>query len=168
MASTPRTSLRRLRLAVAGGVALVALTVATAGASAATPAGTSGPALARPGTGGLAGGPGSGLRARSGPATGPRTPIPGYLLQRGRYLKFDAPDAVQQTAPFGINNRGVIVGKYTDAAGVDHGFRRDARGRFVTIDVPGGMPTQANKINDRGQIVGRYQTIPGIYSFRGC
>ncbi len=104
---------------------------------------------------------------RSPSATRPRTPIPAFLLQRGRYTRFDAPDAVQQTNPLGINNRGVIVGKHTDAAGVDHGFRRDTRGRVVTIDVPGGVPTQLNKINDRGQIVGRYQTIPGVDSFRG-
>jgi YD repeat-containing protein len=47
----------------------------------------------------------------------------------------------------------VIVGKDTTADGVDHGFRRDARGRVVTIDLPGGAPTQLNKLNDRGQIV---------------
>ena len=61
----------------------------------------------------------------------------------------------------------MIVGKHTTADGVDHGFRRDPQGRFVTIDFPGGMPTQLNKINDRGQIVGRYKTTPGVYSFRG-
>jgi probable HAF family extracellular repeat protein/YD repeat-containing protein len=99
---------------------------------------------------------GTAAGSRPGTSTRPRTPIPGFLLERGRYTRFDAPDAVVQTVPFGINNRGVIVGKHTDAAGVDHGFRRDARGRFVTIDVPGGVPTQLTKINDRGQIVGRY------------
>jgi probable HAF family extracellular repeat protein/YD repeat-containing protein len=153
---------RGLRLAVAGGVLLTALATATATAAPATPMGVS--ALERPRLGTAASATPS---SRTGPATTPRTPIPGFLLERGRYTKFDAPDAVQQTNPLGINNRGVIVGKHTDAAGVDHGFRRDARGRFVTIDFPGGVPTQLNKINDRGQIVGRYATIPGVYSFRG-
>jgi probable HAF family extracellular repeat protein/YD repeat-containing protein len=153
---------RGLRLAVAGGVLLTALTTATATAAPPTPTGVSAPE--RPRLGAAASATPS---SRAGASTRPRTPIPGFLLERGRYTRFDAPDAVVQTVPFGINNRGVIVGKHTDAAGVDHGFRRDARGRFVTIDVPGGVPTQLTKINDRGQIVGRYETIPGVYSFRG-
>lgn len=163
MASTSRTNLgRRLHLAVAGAAVLSALTMATAGASAPISMGGTEARLSRLG---------AGLSPSTSPpidsGTRPRTPIPGFLLERGRYTRFDAPDAVLQTAPFAINNRGVIVGKHTDAAGVDHGFRRDPRGRFVTIDFPGGVPTQLTRINDRGQIVGRYQTIPGVYSFRG-
>jgi YD repeat-containing protein len=76
------------------------------------------------------------------------------VLQRGRSTRFDAPDAIQQTNPFGVNNHGVIVGKDTTADGVDHGFRRDARGRVVTIDLPGAPEATAEGINDRGQIVG--------------
>ena len=163
MALSTRPAARRgLRLVVAGGMLLTALTTATATAAPATPMEVSAPEPPRPGTGA-----GAAPSSRTGASTRPRTAIPGFVLDRGRYAKFDAPDAVLQTVPIGINNRGVIVGKHTDAAGVDHGFRRDARGRFVTIDFPGGVPTQLNKINDRGQIVGRYETIPGVYSFRG-
>ncbi len=57
---------------------------------------------------------------------------------------------------------------YTD--GVQHGFRRDARGLFTTIDVPGTAGTHLNKRNDRGQFVGRYyQTFQpgGGAPFRG-
>jgi probable HAF family extracellular repeat protein/YD repeat-containing protein len=151
-----------LRLVVAGAVVLTALTTATATAAPATPMGVSAPERARLGTAA-----GVTPSSRADASTRPRTPIPGFVLERGRYTTFDAPDAVQQTNPFGINNRRVMVGKHTTADGVDHGFRRDARGRFVTIDVPGGAPTQLTKINDRGQIVGRYETIPGVYSFRG-
>jgi YD repeat-containing protein len=61
-----------------------------------------------------------------------------------------------QTVPFGINNRGVIAGKFTTADGVDHGFRRDARGRFTTIDKPGAPATSLVDINDRGQLTGAY------------
>jgi probable HAF family extracellular repeat protein/YD repeat-containing protein len=62
----------------------------------------------------------------------------------------------------------VIVGKYTDADGVQHGFRRDAHGRFITIDVPGAAATHLNKSNDRGQIVGRdYQSLQPGAPFRG-
>jgi probable HAF family extracellular repeat protein len=163
MAFSFRTRPRRgLRRVVAGAVVLTALTAATAAASPATPMAVSAPE--RPWPGAAAGATPS---SRAGSSTRPRTPIPGFVLERGRYTRFDAPDAVQQTNPLGINNRGVIVGKHTDAAGVDHGFRRDTRGRFVTIDFPGGVPTQLNKINDHGEIVGRYETIPGVYSFRG-
>jgi probable HAF family extracellular repeat protein/YD repeat-containing protein len=159
MAFSTRPQPRRgLRLAVAGAVLLTALTTATATAAPPTPMGVS--AHERPRLGATP-------SSRPGASTRPRTPTPGFLLERGRYTRFDAPDAVLQTVPFGVNNRGVIVGKFTTADGVDHGFRRDALGRFVTIDVPGGVPTQLNKINDRGQIVGRYETIPGVYSFRG-
>jgi probable HAF family extracellular repeat protein/YD repeat-containing protein len=155
---------RGLRLVVAGAVVLTALTAATATASPPTLMELSAPELSRPGT---AAGATPSIGPRAGASTRPRTPIPGFLLERGRYSKFDAPEAVVQTVPFGINNRGVIVGKHTDAAGVDHGFRRDARGRFTTIDVPGAAATQLTKINDRGQIVGRYQTTPGGPFFRG-
>ena len=113
------------------------------------PDGSLGPARPRPGTAASAT-----PSSRTDASTRPRTPISGFLLKRGRYTKFDAPDAVVQTVPFGINNRGVIVGKFTTADGVDHGFRRDARGRFTTIDVPGAAATQLTKINDRGQIAG--------------
>src|SRR5215218_3022623 len=126
------------------------------------PDGSLGPARPRPGTAASAT-----PSSRTDASTRPRTPISGFLLKRGRYTKFDAPDAVVQTVPFGINNRGVIVGKFTTADGVDHGFRRDARGRFTTIDVTGAAATQLTKINDRGQIVGRYQTAPGGPFFRG-
>jgi hypothetical protein len=114
---------RGLRLAVAGAVLLTALTTATATAAPPTPTGVSAPARPRPGTAASAT-----PSSRTDASTRPRTPIPGFLLKRGRYTKFDAPDAVVQTVPFGINNRGVIVGKFTTADGVDHGFRRDARG----------------------------------------
>ena len=114
-----------------------------------TPMGVSAPERPRPGTAASAT-----LSSRAGASTRPRTPIPGFRLDRGRYTRFDAPDAVVQTVPIGINNRGVIVGKFTTADGVDHGFRRDALGRFTTIDVPGAAATQLTRINDRGQIVG--------------
>jgi YD repeat-containing protein len=153
---------RGLRLAVAGAVLPTALTTATATAAPPIPTGVSAPARPRPGTAASATN-----SSRTDASTRPRTPIPGFLLERGRYTKFDAPDAVVQTVPFGINNRGVIVGKFTTADGVDHGFRRDARGRFTTIDVTGAAATQLTKINDRGQIVGRYQTAPGGPFFRG-
>jgi uncharacterized membrane protein len=106
------------------------------------------------GSSGGAGDPGTG----AGADTRPRTPIPGFLLDHGRYTRFDAPRARGETTPLGINNLGQVVGSYTDtdADATYHGFLRDPRGRITTIDIPGARATVASRINDRGQIVGRY------------
>jgi hypothetical protein len=137
MRSTVRRMVRvQLRLAVAGAVVLDAtLSAATTGASAAT------------------------TRGRTGGETGPRTPVPGFLLDRGRFMRSDAPRAGVETGPNSIDNRGRIVG-FTIDDNVDatyHGFLRDARGRSTAIDLPGAKATVASRINDRGQIVGRYE-----------
>jgi probable HAF family extracellular repeat protein len=99
-----------------------------------------------------------GVRKDPSADTRPRTAVPGFLLDRGRFVKFDAPGAQLETAPLGINNRGRVVGNYIDADtdAPYHGFMRDRRGRFTTIDIAGAKATVASKINDQGQIVGRY------------
>jgi uncharacterized membrane protein len=60
-----------------------------------------------------------------------------------------------KTAVGGSNDRGQLVGGYTDSRG-EYGFLRDTRGRITRIDVPGARSTSAAKVNDRGQIVGFY------------
>jgi hypothetical protein len=159
MRSTVRRMVRvQLRLAVAGAVVLAALT----GASAAT------------------------TRGRTGGETAPRTPVPGFLLDRGRYMRFDAPRAGIETAPNSIDNLGRIVGSYVDddADATYHGFLRDARGQiagfilddpvtlagargfllakgvggpFTPVDVPGAPRNLVRGLNDRGQLVGSYE-----------
>jgi probable HAF family extracellular repeat protein len=102
------------------------------------------------------------------PPPAPRTPVPGFLLDRGRASAFDAPGASSQTGPLGIDEHGEIVGNYVDAGGAYHGFRRDRRGRFTTIDVPGAMATQPETINNRAQVVGSYSnTAPQIQAPNG-
>jgi hypothetical protein len=49
-------------------------------------------------------------------ASSPRTPSPGFLLDKGRSTTFDVPDARVATSPLGINNRGQIVGSYGNPA----------------------------------------------------
>ena len=86
----------------------------------------------------------------------------GYLLDDGRFRPIAVPGATG-TLPFGINDRGEIVGTYDDAEGRSHGFVWE-RGRHRTIDAPGATGstpegfsgTGAFGINDRGQIVGTY------------
>jgi probable HAF family extracellular repeat protein len=57
--------------------------------------------------------------------------------------------------PSGINDRGDVTGEYI-RPDRESGFVRDRRGRLMTFDVPGARGTEAAKVNDRGEIVGRY------------
>jgi len=65
------------------------------------------------------------------------------------------------TQAFGINNHGEIVGDYTDSMGVMHGFTYGAT--WQTVDVPGANAgsTVINGVNDKGQLVGFYNTGSG-------
>jgi uncharacterized membrane protein len=58
------------------------------------------------------------LHGRPDPSTAssPRTPSPGFLLDNGRFTTFDVPAARVGTSPLGINNRGQIIGSYSDPA----------------------------------------------------
>ena len=60
------------------------------------------------------------------------------------------------TAATGINNAGDIVGYFTDASNVTHGFI-DVGGIYTTIDAPNAFgSTQVLGINDIGDLVGTY------------
>jgi len=86
----------------------------------------------------------------------------------GEIVTFDAPHVGYGTQagigyglgtiPTAINNKGDIVGYYTDAAGAYHGFVRSARGEFSVIDDPASTSapsaTIAQAINDWGVVVG--------------
>ena len=82
---------------------------------------------------------------------------------------FDYPGAGNSTTPFGINDRGDIVGDYVDSAGVRRGFRRRIDGTFSTIVPPGttgvapggtGTFTRAHGINNSRTIVGDFFNGP--------
>jgi uncharacterized membrane protein len=154
---------RGLRLVVAGAVLLTALTAAAP----ATPMEVSAPQRAR--LGAAAGvvvvtSLTTATAAAAPTTTGeqadarPRSLTPGFLLQRGRYTTIEVPGATVETAPTGINNRGQIVGTARNGTGGDRGFLRDAHGRITTIRVPGAKATTAQKLNDRGQITGYFDT----------
>jgi probable HAF family extracellular repeat protein len=101
------------------------------------------------------------------PTVTPRSSVPAFVLDRGRYQSFEASDPTVTLAPFGINNRGQISGEYL-APDRESGFLRDGRGRITKIDFPGAAGTQVDKINDRGQIIGNYSRVapflPGVGS----
>jgi probable HAF family extracellular repeat protein len=92
----------------------------------------------------------------------PRSPIPVFVLETGRFTAFDTPGEAAQDF-VGINNRGQIVGGYKEdlsrgeAGCGQRGFLRDKDGRFTSIDVPGAGLTAPIDINDRGQVVGQFQ-----------
>jgi YVTN family beta-propeller protein len=100
------------------------------------------------------------LPARQGPAdvlvnTTARPRILNYSFQA-----FDPPGSVDTSAR-AVNNRGQIVGRFQDSAGVVHGYLRQADGSFVTIDPTGSVFTVAIDINDLGTIVGIWQAAAG-------
>ena len=133
-----------LRLAVAG-VVMVSVTMTTATAAVVAPASAVTPTAGRPGPGG----------------TSPRSPFPGFVLERGRYTSIEAPDPDVWLFPFDINNRGQLTGEYVRVGpdGIPYsesGFVRDKRGRVTVLDIPGAKGTEAVKLNDRGQAVGEY------------
>jgi probable HAF family extracellular repeat protein len=141
MASPNRTkALRRFHLSAVAFTAAMAITAAS---------------IAAP--------PGGSRISERGGATGTETrQVPGFLLEKGRYVTIDVPRRLWEAAPEGIGPIGIndleqIVGSYEDHSGMVHGFLLDRRrGRFANIDVPGALGTQAEKINNRGQIVGKY------------
>jgi probable HAF family extracellular repeat protein len=100
----------------------------------------------------------------------------GYLARSyrrdrdGTVTTIDIPGA-GETSPYAIDDRGRVVGTYTDpgvTAGTDgrypagtlHAYLRDRDG-VTTLDVPGSAVTVALDINDRGQVVGGYIDAAG-------
>src|SRR5262249_55852920 len=74
-------------------------------------------------------------------------------------VSIDYPSAIATSIPGGINDRGEIVGAYTDSSRKVHGFLLSS-GVYTTIDVQGAAITLVRGINSRGDIVGSYQMTP--------
>jgi probable HAF family extracellular repeat protein len=97
---------------------------------------------------------------RLGADASPRSQLPAFVLERGRYTSFEAADPSVRLAALGINDRGEIAGEFITRTR-EYGFLRDKRGRISRIDLPGAAGVQVDKVNNRGQIVGAYnQTSP--------
>jgi hypothetical protein len=93
--------------------------------------------------------------------------------ERFIFTSIDVPDAAATLAT-GINAREAIVGIYYDTAGNSHGFLLKDR-NFHTVDVPGSLvgvsgtlQTEANGINNAGEIVGDYYAPPGAPGAPAC
>lgn len=77
----------------------------------------------------------------------------GILREDGKVKRFPTPASMNN----GINDRGEIVGYYTDlTTGAAHGYLLQ-KGVATLIDFPGALNTSAWDINNRGQVVGIYQ-----------
>jgi len=81
--------------------------------------------------------------------------LEGFVLKDGTYDAFVVRERDATIYPSGINDRGEITGEYVRKDG-ESAFVRSADGRLTTFDVRGARATEAAKINDSGQIVGRY------------
>ena len=88
--------------------------------------------------------------------------LPGKsAAQSFNFVPIDVPCAAcpggiaRRTALGGINPAGDIVGVYTDAVGMQHGFLLSG-GQYTTIDFPNAAATVARGISPGGEIVGTY------------
>ena len=68
-----------------------------------------------------------------------------------------ADPAIEATIPSAINDRGQIVGGVVDSQGGSRGFLLE-RGRFRLVEGPDAAYTLAREINNRGWIVGFYES----------
>ena len=101
---------------------------------------------------------------------------------KARLIEFDAPDATTSntggcalssscgTLAYANNDRGEIVGYYTDANVVPHAFIRKPDGRIISFDAPGAglgaglnQGTVAYSINNIGEIAGQFQDPNNVY-----
>ena len=111
------------------------------------------------------------LAASSGPSS--QSPCAqancAFVLDEGWFKTIGFPfPADPEDSLVGINHRGLIVGGYIDAEG-SHGHFRDRRGRFTTIDVPGGVrgpspPSTSPRAGNRGYRHQRRGTVVGFYA----
>ncbi len=88
----------------------------------------------------------------------------GFLYSRGVFRGFDIDGQMSETAIYGLNNRGQMVGTYVNSSGATVSFVSDGI-KTKTVAVPNARQTYAYGINDRGHIVGYYAAASGEHSF---
>ena len=97
----------------------------------------------------------------------------GHLGQNYYTINLKIPNvAVTSVSAFGCNDRGEIVGSFTDSTGDVHGFLV-AHGRYIQFDATGSSQTPAfnvmgtfiNGVNDEGDIVGFFSDGTKVNGF---
>jgi probable HAF family extracellular repeat protein len=81
--------------------------------------------------------------------------LAGFVANGDSFTAFETRESDATIYPSGINDQGQITGEYVRGDG-ESAFVRSSDGRLTTFDVRGAQATEASKINDGGQIVGRY------------
>jgi probable HAF family extracellular repeat protein len=93
----------------------------------------------------------------------------GFLYSNGHYTTLNDPFGKSwsgtTTAATGINDKGQIVGNYTNSKGIEHSFLY-SNGTYTTLNHPlGTHGTTVEGINDHAQIVGIYLGDSGGHAF---
>jgi hypothetical protein len=91
----------------------------------------------------------------------------GFLYSAGSFTTIDFPTVlVTSTNAFGINNRGQILGSYTQQSALGPIGFLDTDGNFQSIRFPGNTGgTSTFGINNSAQIVGMYNDSTGNHGF---
>jgi probable HAF family extracellular repeat protein len=76
----------------------------------------------------------------------------GFVWSKGKFTDLKPTPNAVLVAARGINDKGEVVGRYTDSSGLTHGFLWDGK-KYTTLDVPNSLYTEADAINNQGLIV---------------
>jgi probable HAF family extracellular repeat protein len=87
----------------------------------------------------------------------------GFLYINGTFTDIPGPAGAVSSGAYGINDKGAIVGYYTDSSGNMHGFLLQET-TYMTLDVPGATGSSANDINNSGYIVLAWINSSGGYA----
>ena len=91
--------------------------------------------------------------------------VPSSIFGQGPvFTKIDFPGATGGTQPWGINNRGDVVGQYVSDDKVTHGFLLSG-GQYKTVDFPGATGTELYAINPQGDVGGVYTLAGARHGF---
>ena len=86
----------------------------------------------------------------------------GFKISQGKTTVINFPGSTG-TRAYGIDLNGeFVVGTFTDATGIPHGFQLNSTGKLTQIDVPGAAWTRALSVNSVGTIVGAFADQSGV------
>lgn len=97
-------------------------------------------------------------------ATGTNEGEHGFLYRNGTFREFDAFGSANGTIIFGINNRGVFVGTYTNDQGQITSFISNGKST-KPVHIRNSQQTQAQGINDLSHIAGSFTDASGDHSY---
>ena len=89
------------------------------------------------------------------------SPTTAFTMAGGTYEILNVPNSTGSYAT-AVNTSGLIVGAYTDLAGLTHGFATSDSSTFNNVDFPGANSTQAIDVNDAGAVVGEYYDAANV------